>query len=90
MTCSRQISCKVDLCGRDMEILFLVIPDKFSNSDIPIGRDLLSLGFSVEVSSDKLNIKKSASVICGASNAFKISDCTHGGVSHGFRPHLFN
>lgn len=42
-----------------VELLFHVVFDDVINYDVMIGRDLITLGFTVEISNDRLSIKKS-------------------------------
>ncbi|GBP19132.1 hypothetical protein EVAR_83445_1 [Eumeta japonica] len=54
-----QILSKICIDDNVIELLFHVVPDDAINSDIIIGRDLITLGFTVEISNDNLIIKKS-------------------------------
>ncbi|KAH9636953.1 hypothetical protein HF086_011299 [Spodoptera exigua] len=63
VTCDSQLLSEVTLCGHDVQILFHIIPDDYLKNDILIGRDLLALGLSVHISSDKLTIVEKASLV---------------------------
>ncbi|GBP92949.1 hypothetical protein EVAR_84052_1 [Eumeta japonica] len=54
-----QILSEICIDDNVIELLFHVVPDDAINSDIIIGRDLITLGFTVEISNDNLIIKKS-------------------------------
>lgn len=58
--CDSQILSRIALGGHNVQILFHIIPDDYLNNDILIGRDLLALGFSVHITSDKLTIVEKA------------------------------
>lgn len=54
-----QILSEVCINNNVIEILFHVVPDDAISYGIMIGRDLITQGFTVEISNDKLDIKKS-------------------------------
>lgn len=54
---------EVALSGHNVQILYHITPDDYLNNDILIGRDLLALGLSVRISSDKLAIARKPSLI---------------------------
>lgn len=59
--CDSQILSRVALNGYDVPILFHFVPDDYLNNDILVGRDLLALGLSVHISSDKFTIVENPS-----------------------------
>lgn len=56
--CNTQILATVTLQGHSVELLFHVVPDTSLDHEILIGRDLISLGFSVEISENCLTVNK--------------------------------
>lgn len=58
LQCNFQILSIVVIQGHSVQLLFHVVPDNSLTNDILIGRDLIALGFSVEISQYSLAINK--------------------------------
>ena len=59
---TEQILSEIVIDDLNLEILFHVVPDRFLKSDIMIGREILTQGLSVIMTSDKVTFIRSVSV----------------------------
>lgn len=58
LVCHLQILSTVIIQTHSIELLFHVVPDQSLSNDILIGQDLVALGFTIEISPDRLVINK--------------------------------
>lgn len=61
--CNVQILTTVTIQGYSMQLLLHVVPDYCISDSVMIGRDLLSMGFSVEVGENQLILRKNRTVL---------------------------
>ncbi|XP_046976624.1 uncharacterized protein LOC124542776 [Vanessa cardui] len=60
---TEQILCCVTINGHSFEILLHVLPDNYLQSDIMIGREILSLGLSITMTATNFSLHKIPSII---------------------------
>lgn len=55
---TEQILCCVSISDYHLEILIHVLPETYLQSDIMIGREILNLGFSINMSATEFSLHK--------------------------------
>lgn len=71
-----QILSNVKICQYSFEILFHVVTDKYLKHDVMIGREILSHGFGVVITSDKFDIFREKTANVCSNDSFTIDTDT--------------